>query len=45
MYPEKPVFEVSRDNCTFFESGKVSTPAVSNYWYLKVNFLGSENLL
>ena len=22
-----------------------STPAISNYWYLKVNFLGPENLL
>ena len=23
----------------------ISTPVISNYWYLKVNFLGPENLL
>ena len=23
----------------------ISTPVISDYWYLKVNFLGPENLL
>ena len=34
-------FEISEVHCICY----ITTPVISNYWYLKVNFLGSENLL
>ena len=33
-------FEISRAYCICY----IATPLISNYWYLKVNFLGPENL-
>ena len=43
VYPPSCSKDYSRDTLPVFRN--ISTLVISNYWYLKVNFLGTENLL